>query len=303
MRPEDRERIQVEVVSRVVERCTEEARTSSADHLDLLIQDTLYHERRRLEREPRDHARAELAFYDRIQHRLRHASQADLRDLVTAISRHFVREVVGNFDERVYKLSTRLIPSGLQALLTATSVLRLLSPRDGHGSLAEHLRVEGEIEHARRLLDHGTLMVVPTHLSNLDSVVMGYVAFLIGLPPLCYGAGLNLFTNPLISFFMRNLGAYKVDRKKSCVLYKEVLKEYATCSLEMGYHNLFFPGGTRSRSGAVEQKLKLGLLGTGVRAYARNLQAGKLRPAIYVVPCTISYMLVLEAETLIEDHL
>jgi glycerol-3-phosphate O-acyltransferase len=102
---------------------------------------------------------------------------------------------------------------------------------------------------------------------------------------------------------MRNLGAYKVDRKKTCRLYKDVLKEYATCSMEMGYNNLFFPGGTRSRSGAVEQKLKKGLLGTTVAAYINNLRAKKNKPNLYVVPCTLSYMLVLEGETLIDDHL
>ena len=102
---------------------------------------------------------------------------------------------------------------------------------------------------------------------------------------------------------MQNLGAYKVDRKKKAALYKEVLKEYATCSIEMGYHNLFFPGGTRSRSGAVEARLKKGLLGTSVTAYANALKDGRPRPNVYIVPCTLSYKLVLEAETLIDDHL
>jgi glycerol-3-phosphate O-acyltransferase len=40
--------------------------------------------------------------------------------------------------------------------------------------------------------------------------------------------------------------------------------------IERGYHSLFFPGGTRSRSGMVEKRLKLGLAGTGVEAFARN---------------------------------
>jgi glycerol-3-phosphate O-acyltransferase len=127
--------------------------------------------------------------------------------------------------------------------------------------------------------------------------------FLMGMPPLLYGAGLNLFKNPLISFFMQNLGAYRVDRKKSAGLYKDVLKEYAAATLELGHNNLFFPGGTRSRSGSVEQKLKKGLLGTAMSAYVRNLRAHKPRPNLYFVPCTISYKLVLEAETLINDYL
>ena len=68
-----------------------------------------------------------------------------------------------------------------------------------------------------------------------------------GLPPTTYGAGKNLFSNPFISFFMRNLGAYRVDRRLRFELYKDVLKEYSTVLLEHGYHSLFFPGGTRCR--------------------------------------------------------
>src|SRR5690606_24005049 len=83
----------------------------------------------------------------------------------------------------------------------------------------------------------------------------------------------------------------------------DVLKIYSTVILERNYHSLFFPGGTRSRSGAVESKLKLGLLGTGIKAYINNLKKNAEKPNIYVVPCTINYHLVLEAETLIDDYL
>jgi len=118
-----------------------------------------------------------------------------------------------------------------------------------------------------------------------------------------YGAGLNLFSSSMVGFFMRNLGAYTVDRLKRDPLYKEVLKEYATYALELGYPSLFFPGGTRSRSGLVEKRLKLGLLGTTLAAFCNNLRAGKPRPRLFVVPCTLSYPLVLEGATLINDHL
>ena len=124
-----------------------------------------------------------------------------------------------------------------------------------------------------------------------------------GLPPTTYGAGKNLFTNPFISFFMRNLGAYRVDRRLRFELYKDVLKEYSTVLLEHGYHSLFFPGGTRSRSSVVEQQLKLGLLGTTVTAYKNLVREGKPNKRLYIVPATINYRLVLEAETLIDDYL
>ena len=101
---------------------------------------------------------------------------------------------------------------------------------------------------------------------------------------------------------MHNLGAYRVDRRLKHGLYKDVLKAYSCVLLERGYHSLFFPGGTRSRSGGVERKLKLGLAGTGVEALARTAARGQMRK-VFFVPATINYLLTLEAETLIDDFL
>jgi len=303
MRPEDRERIQVEVVSRIVDRHVQRADTAPEGYLETLVNDTIYHERRRLERASGQNARAEQAFYDGVLRRMRHASDRDLRGLLEKLARRFVAEVVGNFDKRVYRLTTSVIPGGLWLLLNAMSPRRMLSLEGLRHGFTKNLRLEGELEHVKAMARRGTLVVVPTHSSNLDSILMGYAIYLMGLPPVTYGAGLNLFSNPLLSFFMANLGAYRVDRKKTSVVYKEVLKEYATVSMEMGYNNLFFPGGTRCRSGAVEDNLKKGLLGCAGQAYIGNLRAGRDQPNIYVVPCTINYMLVLEAATLINDHL
>ena len=123
-----------------------------------------------------------------------------------------------------------------------------------------------------------------------------------GFPPAIYGAGKNLFTNPVLSYFMHNLGAYRVDRRLRHALYKDVLKTYSCVLIERGYHSLFFPGGTRSRSGGVERKLKLGLAGTGIEAFVRTHGAGRTQP-VFFVPATINYLLTLEAETLIDDFL
>ena len=60
--------------------------------------------------------------------------------------------------------------------------------------------------------------------------------------------------------------------------------------------------GTRSRSGGVERRLKLGLAGTGLEAFARTTQDGDMQ-RVFFVPATINYLLTLEAETLIDDFL
>ena len=81
-----------------------------------------------------------------------------------------------------------------------------------------------------------------------------------------------------------------------------MLKAYSCVLIERGFHSLFFPGGTRSRSGGVERRLKLGLAGTALEAFGRTTEEGKAQP-VYFVPATINYMLTLEAETLIDDFL
>ncbi|MBI5507431.1 MAG: 1-acyl-sn-glycerol-3-phosphate acyltransferase [Deltaproteobacteria bacterium] len=299
MLPKDKERVLVEIVERVLSAYHDGAAVERA------IYDTLYEERRRLETErDRKEAARQRAFYDRIYSDANGAAPEVQRRLLKEIVRAFAAEVAGHFDPRIYAAATRLIPPALSVLLNAASPLRLLTAATtGFANLEDQLRVEGEVETLQHLATLGTTVLVPTHLSNLDSIVIGYALHRMGLPPYIYGAGLNLFHNKLIGFFMHHLGAYKVDRRKKALLYKDVLKTYAGCTLEAGYHNLFFPGGTRSRNGGVENHLKLGLLGMGLSAYVHNLAAGKAKPDIFVVPCTLNYQLVLEAETLIDDHL
>ena len=207
-----------------------------------------------------------------------------------------VHDIVGDFDPRVHRIAVQFIPYVLGYILR------------GKGSplaraLDDRVQVTGEISTAKALARHGTLILVPTHSSNLDSLVIGYALHQLGLPPFMYGAGKNLFTSWFLSFFMNRLGAYRVDRKLTHGLYKDVLKTYSQLTLEHGYHGLFFPGGGRSRANTVEAHLKLGLMGTGLSAYLHNLARGVERPDIFVVPATINYHLVLEAKSLIGDHL
>ncbi|MBN2359149.1 MAG: 1-acyl-sn-glycerol-3-phosphate acyltransferase [Deltaproteobacteria bacterium] len=293
----------VEVVSRVVASRVAAA-TGRGRPLDEVLADSLFHEQRRLKDErPSRQRDLERAHWDGVRRALPSASETDLRELLERVATRYVEEIVGNFDARIFRFSTRVLPPALGLLLNAVSPRRLLGQLPRLPDLKRNVIFQGELDHLRRLAARGTLIVAPTHQSNMDSILIGWSLHEIGIPPVLYGAGLNLFANPVLGFFMRNLGAYTVDRRKKDELYKEVLKTYATCTLELGYHNLFFPGGTRARSGAVERKLKLGLLGTGIAAYIHNLRQHRPAPAIFIAPCTLSYQLVLEAETLIDDWL
>jgi len=280
------------------------ARTRDAPAVEELLGATLFHERRRLAHaDGAERDEADRAFYARVASELRVAGAAEREQLVRSVVEHYVREVQGHFDWHVYDFATRALPVLLTALLHGIAPSRMLA-RLGHlQNVDDYVILGGEVDRLRDLARRGTVLLVPTHTSNLDSLIVGYAIYRMGLPPFMYGAGLNLFSNPIEGFFMRHLGAYTIDRRKTDPVYRDVLKEYATIALERGQHNLFFPGGTRSRSGALETRLKKGLLGAGLTAFRRALVAGRSAARFYVVPCTLTYPLVLEAATLIDDYL
>lgn len=271
----------------------------------LALNDAAYHETKRLEGSRRPDDRAELAEWQKLARGLARTSDAERKKRLRELSERYGWDVAGNFNPRVYRLSTRMLPPIVTALLAPSNFAGLVKTPSkivSLDALADQVVVEGPLAKLRALTEIGTAVYVPTHLSNMDSIVFGYSLEQAGLPPATYGAGKNLFTNPLLSYFMHNLGAYRVDRRIKHNLYKDVLKTYSCVLLERGYHSLFFPGGTRSRSGGVERRLKLGLVGSAIEAYARTLQAGKER-RVFFVPATINYLITLEAETLIADFL
>lgn len=297
------EEVCADVVRRVVAQVFDRAARADGPRLDEIVNETLYTEHRRLSQAASDpRTDADRARLSRLRHALAHANEATQQELVRGIVGHYATEIAGHFDPRVYAAATRVLPGALGALLHGLVPGSADDLRDFF-DVDRRVLIEGEVDTLRALARQGTVVLAPTHVSNLDSILLGYAIHRLGLPPFAYGAGLNLFTNPLLGFFMRNLGAYTVDRAKRDPLYLQTLKEYATALLERGQHSLFFPGGTRSRSGAVETHLKLGLLGRVPVAFRRALEEGRPSPKVFVVPCTLTYPLVLEAASLMEDHL
>ncbi len=285
----------------------------------MVIRDLVNRSKRRLESlsDVQLEARLEDALWNERK-RTKGSDNAEERDLLDSLARSLVRgsredrvamglrlvadwadEIHGRFNPRVYRLATRAMPRMLSMLLSS----RPGRLRDWDLTPSARLVVKGDLETLRTLSREATLILCPTHVSNLDSPLIGLALYLAGLPPFVYGAGLNLFDNALVGWWMHRLGAYTVDRTKKAKLYKDVLKDYSIRAITTRHHSLFFPGGTRARSGEVERHLKKGLLGTGVVAWQEMLAAGRADSEVYVVPLTLSFTLVLEASTLIQDHL
>lgn len=286
------------VISELVERVT---RKLSGNDLTLLVNEACFTEEKRLRKS--DKEGEYLRLLRAARRTLARGHQDELEGAVESLVRHYATEIHGHFDVKLYARATKALPRGLELLLKSQKPWQLLRRERRNLNLIDRVRCSGELETFDSLVDKGTIVLVPTHSSNFDSPAIGFALHAAGLPPVIYGAGINLFTNWLLSYFMDHLGAYKVDRLKKHSLYKVCLKEYSTLAIRRRWHSLFFPGGTRSRSGKIEAKLKKGLMGTGLDAFKDNLREGREKPRVFFIPATINYQLVLEAETLIDDAL
>lgn len=284
------------VIREIVDRSRRRFETLSDADLTEVLEDVLYMERKRLERKPADPAHPHL---DALAKALVHGRRDEVTRAGLEIVMGFAEEIHGRFDPRVYRVATGMLPRLVGGLLSR----RPERLRDWDLQSEKRVKIEGDLAFIKELAGEATLILAPTHVSNLDSPLIGLALYLAGLPPFVYGAGLNLFSNPVVGWWMQRLGAYTVDRTKKASLYHRVLRDYSTRCLTTRHHSLFFPGGTRARNGALETKLKKGLLGTGILAWQEMLAAKRPDADVYVVPLTLSFQLCLEANTLIDDYL
>lgn len=278
------------------------------------LEATVYREQNRIKRnrwrvDPKDDSR----FWADVKNdlieagaRINDPSDKTHEVILKRIVARYANEIAGNFKPNSYRLTRELLKIWFSRLLNGARVKKFGAFFRSQYTLRDKIHIVGKVKSLRRLAKKGTVVMVPTHFSNLDSILVGWVIHSLGLPAFIYGAGLNLFNIKIFAYFMNSLGAYKVDRRKKNLPYLETLKMYSNLAIQKGAHSLFFPGGTRSRSGLIEKQLKLGLLSTAIEAqrnlYLENPDATEVRK-IFVVPVTLNYNFVLEAPDLIEDYL
>jgi glycerol-3-phosphate O-acyltransferase len=299
----------IEVVERIIEKSRTTYPTTRALFDELAS--TLYQERIRVttsrwKSDPED----EKDFWNNVKGQIIKFQKAQswedndraiLETLLKKILYRYAYEIVANFKPRIFELAQKFLPRILFLFLNSklNSPFKFLFRK--MSSFYEKFIITGDFELIRNLSKKGTIVVVPTHFSNTDSPLVGWALSSIGLEPVTYGAGINLVGTQPLSFMLNNLGAYKLDRRRKNALYLELLKSYSQMAIERDTPSLFFPGGTRSRSGALESKLKLGLLSTAVEAQQENFIHN--RKKIFVLPLVINYQYNIECSSLINQHL
>lgn len=276
------------------------------DKLKIVLRRTAYQERTRIKNQPwKADPASDRIFWKKVQTSVSQLPDdgdtihPDAEELLDRIIHRYAEEIVGNFKIKTFLFARKFLTAFFSFILNAANGRLFGNKR----RLQEKMIVEGEVEKLRTLFQKGTVVVLPTHFSNLDSILIGYaIDSIIGIPAFTYGAGLNLYDSEIFGYFMNRLGAYRVDRRKKNPLYIETLKSMSSQSIQQGVNSLFFPGGTRSRSGALETELKQGLLNSLIEAQREIFQRGGDKKII-VVPFVFNYHFTLEANHLISQHL
>lgn len=280
----------------------------SPDFIKELIQKTIFQEKIRMKEEPwRIDPPNDRIFWNRVRKKIDvteidspSEKQNNIQEALKMVIHRYAEEIVGTFNVKTFKLIRTVLTSLFKRLLNKGINI---NSQKADKVLLDKLMIYGPIEQIRSIATKGTVILLPTHSSNLDSILIGYTMdYKLGLPGPAYGAGLNLYNFGPAAYFMNRLGAYRVDRRKKNAIYLSTLAGMSKLSIQKGTNSLFFPGGTRSRSGELEDKLKLGLLSTVIEAQRSIYDEGR-EDKVFVVPLVLSYHFVLEAKNLIEDFL
>ncbi len=145
----------------------------------------------------------------------------------------------------------------------------------------EHIEIVGRAQAA------GRVIFISNHKSHLDYLVEPLALDDHGLRPPIIAAGINLFGGPLGLLHRHVTGAVPIRRDAKDPAYLVTLKAYIAELLKR-HDLLFYLEGGRSYSGEIKSP-KTGLLHAA-------LQAG--RDDIVIIPCAVSYDMVLEDRVL-----
>jgi len=140
------------------------------------IETTLYREKMRIKQNPwRVDPEDEHSFWEHVKQQLIVAEQhvdAEqlLENTIREIISRYANEIAGNFKPTSYRLARAVVTFGFARLLNAAGG----SFWSDRLALADKVEVSGEVEQIRKLAQIGTVLMVPTHFSNLDSVLIGF---------------------------------------------------------------------------------------------------------------------------------
>ena len=151
------------------------------------------------------------------------------------------------------------------------------------------------LNRVRNMSQKSPLLLIPSHKSHIDYLILDYVLYHNNLPVPHIAAGKNLSFWPMGPIF-RSGGAFFLRRSfGGAVLYSKVFAEYIHKLLEEGYNVEQFIEGGRSRTGKLLMP-KLGLLSILMNAFKNGACKDML-----IVPIYVGYDRIIEEKSYLHE--
>jgi glycerol-3-phosphate O-acyltransferase len=194
-------------------------------------------------RKPADRLREEVIRSPKLQKIIADMAGEGIkeREVITARALGMVREMEAALDMNAVAALDRVVEQAAARMFSAVEV--------------DEAGIEGLRERARE----GTLVLLPSHKSHMDYLVLSWVLYRhkLQLPLVAAGENLNFFP---VGAILRKAGAFFIRRSFSGDrLYAAVVDAYIRRLIKDGVALEFFPEGGRSRTGKLLPP-KLGLL-------------------------------------------
>ncbi|MCA9561899.1 MAG: 1-acyl-sn-glycerol-3-phosphate acyltransferase [Myxococcales bacterium] len=145
------------------------------------------------------------------------------------------------------------------------------------------------LDKVRQTVKNRRIIIVPSHKSHMDYLIISNVFYQHGLMPPHIAAGVNLSFWPLGPIF-RRAGAFFLRRTfKGDELYSAVFREYLIKIIREGFPIEFFIEGTRSRTGKLSRP-RYGMLSMVLE----SVIAGRI-DKVAIVPVSVGYESIVES--------
>ncbi|MBI4614831.1 MAG: 1-acyl-sn-glycerol-3-phosphate acyltransferase [Planctomycetes bacterium] len=212
---------------------------------------------------------------ERTKEKILKALRADLAEIARRDGRP-LPEVAGRAEKMLDEIAADTSPRWLEFLNGIFTWV--------WNTLFRRVHVLGtEIERVRAHLKRAPLVLVSSHKSHLDYLLISYIFYNHDITPPHIAAGVNLSFWPLGTIFRKG-GAFFIRRTfGGSRLYPEVFKKYLRYMIREGYSIEFFIEGGRSRTGRLREP-KYGLLGMIAESFLDGAADD-----LFLVPIAINY--------------
>src|SRR5690554_5027451 len=194
----ERSQLVAEVSRRAFNDFVRASRDARGAGIEYVLNDAAYQEIARMQQERggEEEVRS-IAWWRTMSRRLATMPEPKKREILWKLVESYADDLAGRFNPLVYKMATGALPIGLSFLFKAQDLPRVATVPTRMGELREtlsHVRdltqrvvLQGDVATLRVLAKKGTLVFVPTHSSNMDSILVRWALYEAGLPPVTYG--------------------------------------------------------------------------------------------------------------------